>query len=82
MGRNTSVALDDYFEDFVGSEVALGRYKSANEVIRGGLRFLEEENRIKILENAIMEGFDSGVATGFNHKTHLETLKAQKRKNG
>lgn len=83
MGRNTSVALGDYFEDFVDGEVALGRYKNASEVIRAGLRLLkEEEDRIKVLKNAIREGFDSGIATGFNHKKHLATLKATKHKNG
>jgi antitoxin ParD1/3/4 len=82
MGRNTSVSLGDYFEDFVESRIAEGRYKNASEVIRAGLRLLEEEeNKAQILKNAIQEGIDSGIAENFDPKKHLEILKASKRKN-
>ncbi|WP_277633021.1 type II toxin-antitoxin system ParD family antitoxin [Avrilella dinanensis] len=83
MGRNTSVSLGNYFEDFVENRVAEGRYKNASEVIRAGLRLLEEEeNKVKILKKAIQEGIDSGIARNFDPKKHLEELKANKRKNG
>ena len=83
MGRNTSVSLGDYFEDFVDNRISEGRYKNAREVIRAGLRLLEEEeNRVTALKNAIREGIDSGMAKDFDSKKHLETLKANKRKNG
>jgi antitoxin ParD1/3/4 len=82
MGRNTSVSLGSYFEDFVEHRILQGRYKNASEVIRAGLRLLEEEeNKIQALKNAIQEGIDSGVAKDFDAKKHLENLKA-KRKNG
>lgn len=83
MGRNTSVSLGDYFEDFVENRITQGRYKNASEVIRAGLRLLEEEeNKVQLLKNAIQEGIESGVATDFNPKEHLETLKAKKKGNG
>ena len=83
MGRNTSVSLGNYFEEFVDSKVAQGRYKNASEVIRAGLRLLEEEeNKVQILKNAIQEGIDSGIAVDFNPKQHLESLKAKMRSNG
>ena len=83
MRRNTSVSLGNYFEDFVDDRISEGRYKNASEVIRAGLRLLEEdENRIQALKNAIQEGIDSGVAKTFNPKRHLQLLKANKRKNG
>lgn len=83
MGRNTSVSLGDYFEEFVESKINKGRFKNASEVIRAGLRLLEEEeNRIANLKMAIQDGLDSGIATEFNPKKHLTFLKAQKQKNG
>jgi antitoxin ParD1/3/4 len=83
MRRNTSVSLGNYFEDFVDNRISEGRYKNASEVIRAGLRLLEEdENRIQALKNAIQEGIDSGVAKNFNPKKHLQLLKADKRENG
>lgn len=78
MGRNTSVSLGDYFEEFVDDRVAKGRFKNTSEVLRAGLRLLEEEeNRITALRIAINEGMASGVATNFNAKEHLRFLKAR-----
>lgn len=80
MGRNTSVSLGDYFENFVDDKVSGGRYKNASEVIRAGLRLLEgEENKIHLLKNAINEGIESGIAKNFNPDKHLDLLKAKKR---
>ncbi len=83
MGRNTSISLGDHFEDFVDKRVSTGRFKNASEVIRAGLRLLEEkENKIAALKNAIVEGIDSGVVKNFDPKKHLSKLKAAKRQNG
>lgn len=80
MGRNTSVSLGDYFENFVDGRISEGRFKNASEVIRAGLRMLEEEeNKITALKKAINEGIESGIAKNFNPKQHLESLKAKKR---
>ncbi len=82
MGRNTSISLGDHFEDFVDKRVSTGRFKNASEVIRAGLRLLEEEEtKIISLKNAIVEGIDSGVAKNFDPKKHLAKLKAAKQKN-
>ncbi|WP_291075744.1 MULTISPECIES: type II toxin-antitoxin system ParD family antitoxin [unclassified Empedobacter] len=83
MGRNTSVSLGNYFEEFVDTKVSQGRYKNASEVIRAGLRLLEEEeDKIQLLKNSIQEGIDSGIAEDFEAKKHLETLKAKIKNNG
>lgn len=83
MGRNTSISLGNHFEEFVDDKVSTGRFKNASEVIRAGLRLLEEEEaKIAALKIAISEGIESGVAKNFNPKKHLEKLKAAKAKNG
>jgi antitoxin ParD1/3/4 len=83
MNKNTSISLGSYFETFVKSSISKGRYKNASEVIRAGLRLLEEEeNKVTALKNAIQEGIDSGTAYDFDPQKHLELLKAKKQQNG
>jgi len=80
MGRNTSVSLGDYFENFVNNSISEGRFNNASEVIRAGLRLLEEEeSKIIALKIAINEGIESGIAENFNPTNHLKFLKSQKR---
>ena len=79
MGRNTSISLGNYFENFVDTSVSEGRFKNASEVIRAGLRLLEEEeDKIILLKKAIKEGIESGIVKNFNAKNHLKSLKAGK----
>lgn len=83
MNRNTSISLGNYFDKFVQSSLITGRYKNVSEVIRAGLRLLEEEeNKTIALKNAIQEGVESGIAIDFNPKKHLKELKAKKELNG
>jgi antitoxin ParD1/3/4 len=82
MKNNTSVSLGNYFEDFVQEKINQGRYKNASEIIRAGLRLLEdEENKIFALKTEIQKGLDSGIAKNFNAKNHLQNLKARKKAN-
>jgi antitoxin ParD1/3/4 len=82
MARNTSVALGDHFESFVDNRISTGRFKNASEVIRAGLRLLEdEEAKISALRNAINDGISSGIAKNFDPKKHLAKLKSQMKKN-
>ncbi len=83
MSKNTSISLGNYFEQFVQNSINEGRFKNASEVIRAGLRLLEEEeSKILILKNSIREGVESGLANNFDPDAHLAALKATKRKNG
>ena len=83
MGRNTSISLGDHFEEFVDAKVSTGRFKNASEVIRAGLRLLEEEEaKIIALKNAISEGIESGVAKNFDPEKQLEKIKAYRKRNG
>ena len=82
MSKNTSVSLGDYFDNFIQNSLQTGRYKNASEVIRAGLRLLEEEeNKLKALQKAIQEGIDSGLDVNFDPDLHLKNLK-QKKMNG
>ncbi len=79
MNRNTSISLGSYFDNFVKGRITVGRYNNASEVIRAGLRLLEEEeNKIVALREAIQEGIDSGIANNFNSEKHLKLLKSKK----
>jgi antitoxin ParD1/3/4 len=81
--KNTSISLGDYFDNFVSSQVSAGRYKNVSEVVRAGLRLLEdEENKVIALKKAIQEGIDSGIAHNFNPDKHLQELKSKRKKNG
>ena len=63
MPRNTSVTLGDHFSSFVINKIAEGRFQSASEAVRAGLRLLEaEETRLEMLKAAVQEGVDSGVS--------------------
>lgn len=83
MNRNTSISLGNYFDNFIQSRISAGRYKNASEVVRAGLRLLEEEeNKMVALRGAIQEGIESGIANDFNPESHLEKLKAKRNLNG
>ena len=67
MTKNTSIALSDHFAEFLNEQVAAGRYGSASEVVRAGLRLLEErEAALADLRAEIAKGEASGVAEGFD----------------
>ena len=81
--KNTSVSLGNYFDQFVSSQVSAGRYKNVSEVIRAGLRLLEdEETKVIALRAAIQKGLDSPLVENFDFKENLKNLKEQQRKNG
>jgi antitoxin ParD1/3/4 len=83
MSRNTSISIGSYFDDFIQNKILAGRYKNASEVVRAGLRLLEEEeNRVIALRSAIQEGIESGTAKDFNPEIHLSRLKAKRKLNG
>lgn len=75
--KNTSVALGDHFTAFAAQQVASGRYGSVSEVIRAGLRLLEnEEQRFTELRVAIEEGLASGDPVPFDFEAWLASKTA------
>jgi antitoxin ParD1/3/4 len=67
MSKNTSVSLGDHFNNFIEAQVSQGGYASASDVVRAGLRLLEnQEAKLEALRAALMEGEDSGPSTPFD----------------
>jgi antitoxin ParD1/3/4 len=78
MGKNTSIALGDHFQDFIEAQIAQGRFGSASEVERAGLRLLEEwETQLQRLRQAIKEGVDSGPAEPFAFEAFIEAKEGE-----
>jgi len=78
MPKNTSITLSAHFEEIIRKGIQSGRYASASEVIRAGLRLVEEEeSKIQILREAIEAGERSGYVKNFDPKQHLDELKKQ-----
>lgn len=79
MSKNTSITLGNYFDEFIQGQISSGRYKNVSEVVRAGLRLLEdEESKKSSLKKALQEGVDSGLAHDFDAKQNLLVLKRQK----
>ena len=79
MGKHTSFSLGDHFSGFIEAKVTEGRYGSASDVVRAGLRLLEEqETRLSALRAALVDGEESGSATPFD----IDEFIAEKRRGG
>ena len=66
--KPTSVTLGQHFQTFVDEQIKAGRFASASEVVRAGLRLLEDyESELKSLRAALAEGEASGPAAALNH---------------
>lgn len=76
MARNTSISLSDHFTSLIDTQVQAGCYGSASDVVRADLRLLEEhEAKVKALQDALIEGEESGAATPFD----FDAFNARKR---
>lgn len=76
MARNTSVSLGDHFAEFIDTQVESGRYGSASDVLRAGLRLLEEhEAKVKALQEALIAGETSGEPLPFDDKAFLKRMR-------
>lgn len=61
----SSYVIGAHFEAFIREQVQQGRYASASEVVRDGLRILEDRERLRAskleaLRGEIQRGADSG----------------------
>jgi len=63
MAKNTSISLGTHFDEFISKKVKNGRYGSASEVVRAGLRMLEtSEAKLDMLRVMLDEGEKSGFS--------------------
>ena len=82
MAKNTSVIIGDHFAEFIERQVSEGRYGSASDVVRAGLRLLEErEMKVEALRAALVEGEQSGPSTPFDFDEFIDG-KRRKSKRG
>lgn len=71
MGKNTSATLGSHFDQFIAQAIANGRFGSASEIVRAGLRVLEEnENKLVALRQAIKFGEEGGFSKDYSFKYH------------
>jgi len=75
MARNTSVTLGEHFDDFVLEKINAGRFQSVSEVVRAGLRKLEEDEiRLQVLKDKLQAGEGSPLIDGFNGESFIRGL--------
>jgi antitoxin ParD1/3/4 len=76
----TSIALSPHFETFIRNQVDSGRYNNVSEVVRAGLRLLEDSEaqqaiRLAALQADIAKGLNSGP--GIPAQEVFDRLKAK-----
>jgi antitoxin ParD1/3/4 len=78
MSKNTSIILGNHFDQFIQNEIKEGRYSSASEIIRNGLRLLEHERNIKDrLDDALVVGLESGTPKVFDNEDFKKRMRAK-----
>ena len=61
MSKNTSMTLGTHFDEFIAAQLTSGRYGSASEIVRAGLRLLEDNvTKLETLRELLTEGENSG----------------------
>ncbi|PIB94775.1 type II toxin-antitoxin system ParD family antitoxin [Caulobacter sp. FWC2] len=78
MTKNTSIVLSEHFQTFIADQVEEGRYGSASEVVRAGLRLLEShEAKMAALRAAVKAGLNSGKPEAFDVDNFLAEVNAE-----
>ncbi len=76
MSKNTSIILGDHFDKFIQNEIKSGRYASASEIIRSGLRLLEnEKTKIEAINKALVVGEESGKPQRFDNEKFKQKMR-------
>lgn len=78
MSEVTSIELDEETALLVGAHVRTGGYNSASDVVRAGLRLLDEqEAKVRTLQDALKAGEDSGTPTPFDNDAFKARMRAR-----
>ena len=80
-----NINLTEHYDQFVEAEIDAGRYKNASEVLRAGLRLLEqqtqaEEQQLAALRKLAADGFrelDQGLGLTFSTERDLRNAIAK-----
>lgn len=80
----TSYSIGKHFEDMIEDLLESGRYSTASEIMREGLRLVEEREerrRVKLeaLRAEIQKGFDSGPMEEVDLSEWMESIKQRGR---
>jgi len=83
MPRNTSVTLGEHFDTFVRQKISEGRFQSVSEVVRAGLRRLEEDElKLIILRAKLLAGENSPLIDNFDPEQFLAEMRKKQPVNG
>jgi len=78
MAKNTSITLGDHFDCFITGQIKSGRFGSASEVVRAGLRLLENtETRLETLRQMLGKGEQSGIVD-YDYDEFIDELDSDK----
>jgi antitoxin ParD1/3/4 len=80
----TSYSIGKHFEELIESLIASGRYSTASEIMREGLRLVEEREehrkaKLEALRAEIQKGFDSGPAKAVDPAELIQSVKTRGR---
>lgn len=79
MKKNTSITLNEHYDNFIQRKIETGQYESVSEVVRSALRLLErEERKLQEIRQALIIGEESEIVESFNPDTHLKQLHEKK----
>ena len=76
--KNTSISFGDHFTAFISAQVQAGRYGTASEVVRAGLRLLEEhEAKLEALQKTVVTGKEFGESMPFDNDAFLGKMRTK-----
>jgi antitoxin ParD1/3/4 len=74
MTKNTSITLGEHFDSFIAKQLKTGRYASTSEVVRAGLRLLEEEETKLVTLRKMLEEGETSELVEYSLEALIEEL--------